>query len=89
MNTRSTLVTVSLVAIALAAGWWGRGLLSTDHQPSGGAQTSSADGPCPNGAEPLYWKAPMDPSYVRDQPGKSPMGMDLVPECPGAAERSA
>jgi len=27
----------------------------------------------------LYWQAPMDPSYISDQPGKSPMGMDLVP----------
>jgi Cu(I)/Ag(I) efflux system membrane fusion protein len=27
----------------------------------------------------LYWKAPMDPDYRRDGPGKSPMGMDLVP----------
>lgn len=26
-----------------------------------------------------YWQAPMDPSYKRDKPGKSPMGMDLVP----------
>jgi len=25
----------------------------------------------------------MDPSYVRQEPGKSPMGMDLVPVCPG------
>lgn len=29
--------------------------------------------------KPLYWVAPMDASYRRDQPGKSPMGMDLVP----------
>lgn len=27
----------------------------------------------------LHWVAPMDPNYRRDQPGKSPMGMDLVP----------
>jgi Cu(I)/Ag(I) efflux system membrane fusion protein len=27
----------------------------------------------------LYWVAPMDPSFRRDAPGKSPMGMDLVP----------
>ncbi len=27
----------------------------------------------------LYWVAPMDPTYRRDKPGKSPMGMDLVP----------
>jgi len=26
-----------------------------------------------------YWVAPMDPTYIRDAPGKSPMGMDLVP----------
>ncbi|MCY4044144.1 MAG: efflux RND transporter periplasmic adaptor subunit [Cellvibrionales bacterium] len=29
--------------------------------------------------EPLYWVAPMDSNYRRDKPGKSPMGMDLVP----------
>jgi len=27
----------------------------------------------------LYWVAPMDANYRRDKPGKSPMGMDLVP----------
>jgi RND family efflux transporter MFP subunit len=27
----------------------------------------------------LYWRAPMDPTYIRDKPGKSPMGMDLIP----------
>lgn len=27
----------------------------------------------------LYWRAPMDPSYISSKPGKSPMGMDLVP----------
>ena len=33
------------------------------------------------GTEPevLYWVAPMDPNFRRDEPGKSPMGMDLVP----------
>jgi Cu(I)/Ag(I) efflux system membrane fusion protein len=29
--------------------------------------------------EPLYWVAPMDPNYRSDKPGKSPMGMDLIP----------
>jgi len=28
---------------------------------------------------PLYWVAPMDANYKKDKPGKSPMGMDLVP----------
>jgi len=26
-----------------------------------------------------YWRAPMDPTYISEKPGKSPMGMDLVP----------
>lgn len=26
-----------------------------------------------------YWVAPMDPTYIRNEPGQSPMGMDLVP----------
>jgi hypothetical protein len=28
----------------------------------------------------------MDPTYVREEPGKSPMGMDLVPVCGDAAD---
>ncbi|MBA3010955.1 MAG: efflux RND transporter periplasmic adaptor subunit [Proteobacteria bacterium] len=27
----------------------------------------------------IYWKAPMDPTEIYEQPGKSKMGMDLVP----------
>ena len=27
----------------------------------------------------LYWVAPMDANFRREEPGKSPMGMDLVP----------
>lgn len=27
----------------------------------------------------IYWRAPMDPSYIRDAPGTSPMGMELIP----------
>ena len=33
----------------------------------------------------LYWVAPMDANYRRDKPGKSPMGMDLVPVYADAA----
>lgn len=32
-----------------------------------------------NEREILYWVAPMDSNYRRDKPGKSPMGMKLVP----------
>lgn len=45
----------------------------------------------------LYWQAPMNPNYKSDKPGKSPMGMDLIPvysdgnesTTTGAAERTA
>ena len=38
----------------------------------------------------LYWVAPMDPNFRSDKPGKSPMGMDLIPvyEDEGAEEGS-
>ena len=36
----------------------------------------------------LYWVAPMDPNYQRDGPGKSPMGMDLVPVYADEKEQS-
>ncbi len=38
-----------------------------------GAPASSDD------REILYWRAPMDPTFISDRPGVSPMGMDLVP----------
>lgn len=43
----------------------------------GGVQTS----PGASGKERkiLYWRAPMDPTEIYDRPGKSKMGMDLIP----------
>lgn len=40
----------------------------------------------PSKQAPLYWVAPMDANYRRDKPGKSPMGMDLVPVYPESSE---
>ena len=45
---------------------------SHDMAETSGSDTKGAD-------EPLYWVAPMDPNFKRDKPGKSPMGMDLIP----------
>lgn len=36
--------------------------------------------------KPLYWVAPMDPDFRSDEPGKSPMGMDLVPVYAGGEQ---
>lgn len=46
---------------------------------SGHDMSAMADTSAASNNEPLYWVAPMDPNYRRDKPGKSPMGMDLIP----------
>jgi Cu(I)/Ag(I) efflux system membrane fusion protein len=68
MNTRFLMA--AAVVTGLVAGY----LIARGTDDS---QTQSAKGA---GAEReiLYWVAPMDPNYRRDEPGKSPMGMDLV-----------
>ena len=80
---------IAIVAVAVVAGGLGgrvRAWFPAAPAPGEPAATVAAgSGPCSGGAEPLYWKAPMDPTYVRDKPGKSPMGMDLVPVCPDEA----
>ncbi len=80
MTSRQWIAIVGVGLLALAGGWLLHGWLGpAGSQPNGAA--AALDGECPGGAQPLYWKAPMDPNYIRDEPGKSPMGMDLVPVC--------
>lgn len=63
------------LAIGLAAGAWFT-TYQADNVANSAADTAEVT--------PLYWVAPMDANYRRDQPGKSPMGMDLVPVYPDA-----
>ena len=53
------------LALGVGVGHW---LWATDGAPAASAERTV-----------LYWVAPMDRNYRRDKPGKSPMGMDLVP----------
>ncbi|MCY4159444.1 MAG: efflux RND transporter periplasmic adaptor subunit [Bacteroidetes bacterium] len=43
------------------------------------ATSESQDLPPLDERQILYWQAPMDPSEIYDRPGKSKMGMDLIP----------
>ena len=70
MNRLILNVVVFTTAIAIGV-FIGRGWL----QPVGDLTT----GQDTTEREVLYWRAPMDPSFRSDSPGKSPMGMDLVP----------
>jgi len=49
------------------------------HKPGSGRENATTDTTDDSERTVAYWVAPMDPDYRRDQPGKSPMGMDLVP----------
>ena len=64
------LFTVAAILAALVAGVVAGRLSAPDAAPM--ARDDAA-------REVLYWVAPMDPNYRRDEPGRSPMGMDLVP----------
>ena len=65
---KRTLFVIAAVAAALVTGLLiGRGMAPPVESDESGAR------------EILYWVAPMDPNFRRDEPGKSPMGMDLVP----------
>ena len=83
MKARSAFSILLLLLAAAGAGWWLGAQRGAAPAPTGAETPSGGGGPCPGGAAALYWKAPMDPTYVRKEPGKSPMGMDLVPVCPG------
>lgn len=67
MNNRvKPLLLIALgMAIGIPAALWLRG--GKEEAAPGGER------------KPLYWVAPMDPGYRSDKPGKSPMGMDLIP----------
>ena len=61
-------LTVIALGAGLASGVW------LERQ-----RTESANEGKDGDPEILYWVAPMDPNFRKDGPGKSPMGMDLVP----------
>ncbi|MBN3495283.1 efflux RND transporter periplasmic adaptor subunit [Vibrio neptunius] len=71
--------TLQIAAIALLVG--GALGYSANHFLAGSnmGMDAKADSGSSDSTEPLYWVAPMDPNYKRDKPGKSPMGMDLIP----------
>lgn len=65
---RKILIIIASIAIFLA------GALISHYQFA-----SKKSPPAASERKILYWVAPMDANYRRDKPGKSPMGMDLVP----------
>lgn len=73
MNTNKPLV-LGAITLMFATGI-GLGLVLSRY----GVLNSSSTIDSSKANAPLYWVAPMDANYKRDKPGKSPMGMDLIP----------
>ena len=66
---------VIVLALVLGAGFFaGRKTVKRPGPVPGNEVMDSSDD-----REVLYWRAPMNPAEIYDQPGKSAMGMDLVP----------
>jgi membrane fusion protein, copper/silver efflux system len=79
-----SLVAFAVLALGIALGAFYVAPLVHTRAGDATAATGQSSGAPDKGAEAeepgiLYWVAPMDPDYRRDGPGKSPMGMDLVP----------
>ncbi|MEZ9946801.1 efflux RND transporter periplasmic adaptor subunit [Vibrio breoganii] len=70
---RSLPVATLALLVGGALGYFGNQYMLGAHDMGTTATSESKD------SEPLYWVAPMDPNYRRDEPGQSPMGMDLIP----------
>lgn len=72
-------VTVFVLANPFEWAW----LRPVGHSVLGGADqemTMHEDGASANAGRKIkHWRAPMDPTFISDTPGKSPMGMDLIP----------
>ena len=87
-NRVLTLLTIVVVAAAgvLAGFFWQKWSATGSLTAAGSSLAVAAEEPLKagmvdpqTGKKIKYWVAPMDPTYIRDEPGKSPMGMDLVP----------
>lgn len=70
MRLRTILLGALLGAALLAVGAGGYLL---------GHRGAPTTGDAAGARKPLYWTSPMNPSYRSSKPGKSPMGMELVP----------
>ena len=80
-NTRMPMIVALIIGLA-------GGVLISNYTILGTKLELKGGGEKPAEKEVLYWVAPMDPAFRRDEPGKSPMGMDLVPVYADAAADS-
>jgi RND family efflux transporter MFP subunit len=90
MKTKQIILTLLAISLFTIGGYWvGSQTGSTSENPEmtasmpdmkdQGKSTNQKKAKANDDREILYWQAPMNPSEIYDKPGKSRMGMDLVP----------
>jgi len=78
---KNTGVMIVVLIAGLVGGYFISGTQQTQSNKGEAAPKARADGPCANGAEPLMWRNPMNPSVTSPVPAKDGMGMDYIPVC--------
>jgi len=82
MNKKNMILIVSALGLGLSGGYFISATQQPSQQEAGTVKKETkGDGPCANGAQPLTWRNPMNPSITSATPAKDPMGMDYVPVC--------
>jgi len=87
MKTKQIILLIGVMAAFTLGGYWlgtmsGGTAIVMEHSNESAGQTAAEQVPSEDQKgerEILYWQAPMNPSEIYDKPGKSKMGMDLVP----------
>ena len=69
----------TIVATAIISALLGAVVTTFFIDNNGSSANTASSSAEPAKKKPLYWVAPMNPDYKRDKPGKSPMGMELIP----------
>ena len=73
-------IAAAALVLVNPGGWrWPSGIVTALAEPSAAAGGPDSRPAAGGERQILYWRAPMDPNFTSDRPGKSPMGMDLVP----------
>ncbi len=90
VKIKKVFITVGVLALLLLAGilWFAfRGNGNPASTSSGVTAGKGGEGKSAKAERKIkYWQAPMDPTYISDKPGKSPMGMKLIPVYEDEAE---
>ncbi len=93
VKVKKVFITVGVLALLLLAGilWFAfRGEGNPASTSSGVTAGKGGKGESSKAKRKIkYWQGPMDPTYISDKPGKSPMGMKLIPVYEDEAENEA